>query len=187
MAGHYSSGLLNIAAHCQRTASATEDTVLRASNEPGQRNCSSTYRRVGARSPGPCPSLSVTLVIGITSRPIFDPACRTCWSGRAICRSGRSPRTRQCVNIWLGLLSDWATTGTSCLPRRRHALRAGAGGDPLADHAVEGRRRVPDRQGIRRRYRTGHSGSRSRNRHVLRGAGQQLAPAGPGAYQRTGS
>jgi len=31
-------------------------------------------RRVGARSPGPCPSLSVTLVIGITSRPTFDPA-----------------------------------------------------------------------------------------------------------------
>jgi len=32
------------------------------------------HRRVGARSPGPCPSLSVTLVIGITSRPTFDPA-----------------------------------------------------------------------------------------------------------------
>ena len=31
-------------------------------------------RRVSARSPGPCPSLSVTLVIGITSRPTFDPA-----------------------------------------------------------------------------------------------------------------
>src|ERR1700691_1512103 len=29
---------------------------------------------VGARSPGPCPSLSVTLAIGITSRSTFDPA-----------------------------------------------------------------------------------------------------------------
>jgi len=33
-----------------------------------------SIRRLGARSPGPCPSLSVTLVIGITSRPIFDAA-----------------------------------------------------------------------------------------------------------------
>jgi hypothetical protein len=31
-----------------------------------------TARR--ARSPGSCPSLSVTLAIGITSKPTFDPA-----------------------------------------------------------------------------------------------------------------
>src|SRR5579862_8925731 len=30
--------------------------------------------RVGARSPGPCPSLSVTLSTGITPSPTFDPA-----------------------------------------------------------------------------------------------------------------
>ena len=49
-------------------------------------------RRVGARSPGSFPSLSVTLVIGITSRPNFDPAVVvTCWSWRAICgRCGHS-------------------------------------------------------------------------------------------------
>ena len=32
------------------------------------------YRRLGARSPEPCPSLSVALPIGITSRPTSDPA-----------------------------------------------------------------------------------------------------------------
>jgi hypothetical protein len=32
------------------------------------------YRRCGVRSPGPVPSLSVTLSIGITSEPTFDPA-----------------------------------------------------------------------------------------------------------------
>jgi hypothetical protein len=52
----------------------TRTAVLRATLVAYKGAAGRTYRRVGARSPGPCPSLSVTLVIGITSRPTFDPA-----------------------------------------------------------------------------------------------------------------
>jgi len=39
-----------------------------------ERRCSRAERRLGERSPRPRPSLSVTVVIDITSRPTFDPA-----------------------------------------------------------------------------------------------------------------
>ena len=63
--------------------------VLDDAPEDQRRTLSRAYRRVGARSPGPCPSLSVTLAIGITSRPTFDPVpVGHAGAGRAICRRG---------------------------------------------------------------------------------------------------
>jgi hypothetical protein len=56
-----------------RRPSQTERPVTHAHHRREAMIISHPYR-LGERSPGPCASLSVTLVIGIISRPTFDPA-----------------------------------------------------------------------------------------------------------------
>jgi len=53
---------------CLRLPVSAEQPDLRRFRDYARRIASRTERRVSARSPGPCPSLSVTLAIGITSK-----------------------------------------------------------------------------------------------------------------------
>ena len=121
---------------------ATDNPVLRVSGGSSRRGCSGTERRVGARSPGPCPSLSVTLAIGITSRPIFDPArrdtpggCGTCtgrgWSGPRDAVRRAEPHMRM-AGAEPGVAVASAPLGDDC-SRERRAWTADFSLYPLLD------------------------------------------------------
>jgi hypothetical protein len=94
------------ASHMSARRSPRPACAARPPRRPGCR----PERRTGARSPGSRPSLSVTLAIGITSKPTFDPAPVRHAAADTICgRSGHSPLGRRCIKI-RSACSRWAIT-----------------------------------------------------------------------------